>query len=85
MAPRCAELPEFRRNPHAWVKLWKHHGAQPEADRINNIAAALGEKMSRSQRRKVSPEWFIPKAMQILNEAPEVYRASGVCWKLPIG
>ena len=21
-----------RRDPHAWVKLWKHHAAQPEAD-----------------------------------------------------
>lgn len=87
--PLC-ELPEFRRNPHAWVKLWKHHGAQPEADRINNIAAALGERCLARSGGKVSPEWFIPKAMQILNEAPEVYRASGrlleaadwITWKL---
>src|SRR3990170_1918979 len=27
--PLCA-LPEFRAHPHAWVKLWKHHAAQPE-------------------------------------------------------
>lgn len=32
-------LPEHRREPHAWVKLWKHHAAQPEADRINATAA----------------------------------------------
>src|SRR5688500_14004061 len=30
-----AALSEFRENPHAWVKLWKHHAAQPEADKIN--------------------------------------------------
>jgi L-ribulokinase len=26
--PLCF-LPEYRRQPHAWVKLWKHHAAQP--------------------------------------------------------
>ncbi len=29
--PLCF-LPEWRNNPHSWVKLWKHHAAQPEAD-----------------------------------------------------
>ncbi|MCX6066178.1 MAG: FGGY family carbohydrate kinase, partial [Chloroflexi bacterium] len=28
--PLCT-LPEYRQKPHAWVKLWKHHSAQPEA------------------------------------------------------
>ena len=36
-------LPAFRSNPHAWVKLWKHHAAQPEADRINEVAGRPGE------------------------------------------
>ena len=40
--PLCT-LPEFRRNPHAWVKLWKHHAAQPEADKINATARSMGE------------------------------------------
>ena len=35
--PLC-EVAEYRRRPHAWVKLWKHHAAQPEADRINALA-----------------------------------------------
>lgn len=74
--PLC-ELPEFRRNPHAWAKLWKHHAAQPEADKLNNIAATLGESCLVRSGGKVSPEWFIPKAMQILAEAPEVYHACG--------
>ena len=30
--PLC-ELPEFEGSPHAYVKLWKHHSAQPQADR----------------------------------------------------
>src|SRR3979411_1848142 len=27
--PLCT-LPQYAANPHAWVKLWKHHAAQPE-------------------------------------------------------
>ena len=34
--PLCF-LPKYRQHPHAWVKLWKHHAAQPEANRINEI------------------------------------------------
>ncbi len=40
--PLCV-LPEFRSQPHAWVKLWKHHAAQPEADRINAVARATNQ------------------------------------------
>src|SRR5258707_3614941 len=36
-----SDLPEFRSNPHAWVKLWKHHAAQPEADKINETSRAM--------------------------------------------
>ncbi len=35
-----SELAEFKDRPHAYVKLWKHHAAQPQADRINELAAA---------------------------------------------
>src|SRR5450759_2054915 len=35
--PLCM-IGDYRRQPHAWVKLWKHHAAQPEADRINALA-----------------------------------------------
>ena len=39
--PLCV-LPESRARPHAWVKLWKHHAAQPQADRINALARERG-------------------------------------------
>src|SRR5262249_22493639 len=32
--PLCF-IDSLRNNPHSWVKLWKHHAAQPEADEIN--------------------------------------------------
>ncbi len=73
--PLC-QLPPFRRQPHAWVKLWKHHAAQPEADQINATARARGEPWLARYGGKVSSEWFFSKTLQILDEAPEVYAAA---------
>ncbi|MBP2652851.1 MAG: Ribulokinase [Firmicutes bacterium] len=70
------QLPEFRNNPHAWVKLWKHHAAQEEANKINKIAEERGEKFLARYGGKISSEWFIAKIWQILNEAPEIYLAA---------
>ncbi len=73
--PLCF-LPEWRDNPHAWVKLWKHHAAQPEANKLNEIARELGYTFLDRYGNKISSEWFFPKAWQILDEAPEVYQAA---------
>lgn len=72
-----AKLPQFRANPHAWVKLWKHHAAQPEADKINRIAREMKEPWLQRYGGKISSEWFFSKALQILDEAPDIYEASG--------
>jgi L-ribulokinase len=69
-------LPEWRDNPHAWVKLWKHHAAQPEADKINETARQMGESWLDRYGGKISSEWFFSKVLQILDEAPEIYRAA---------
>ncbi len=66
----------FRDEPHAWVKLWKHHAAQPEADRANRVARERGERFLSRYGEKISSEWLIPKILQILHEAPHVYRAA---------
>ncbi len=70
------QLPAFHSNPHAWVKLWKHHSAQPEADRINEVARRTGQPWLDRYGGKISSEWFFAKALQILDEAPEVYAAA---------
>ncbi|HUC92727.1 MAG TPA: ribulokinase [Paenibacillus sp.] len=70
--PLCL-LSEYKDNPHSWVKLWKHHAAQDEANRINEIAAARGEKFLPRYGGKISSEWMIAKAWQILDEAPDLY------------
>ncbi|MCL4876356.1 MAG: ribulokinase [Anaerolineae bacterium] len=73
--PLC-RLPEWRGNPHAWIKLWKHHAAQPEADKINATARSMQRGWLDRYGGKISSEWFFSKVLQILDEAPEVYRAS---------
>lgn len=69
-------LPEWASHPHAWVKLWKHHAAQPEADQINETARRMGQNWLERYGGKISSEWFFSKALQILHEAPDVYRAA---------
>jgi len=72
--PLC-ELPEFAGEPHAYVKLWRHHAAQPQADRINDLAARRGEKWLPRYGGLISSEWEFAKALELLEEAPEVYAA----------
>lgn len=71
-----SSLPQYRSNPHAWVKLWKHHAAQPEADHINEVARRRGEMFLDIYGGKYSSEWFFSKALETLREAPEVYNAA---------
>ncbi|WP_339292778.1 ribulokinase [Paenibacillus sp. FSL W8-0187] len=70
--PLCFQ-PELADQPHSWVKLWKHHAAQPEADKINAIAAERGEAFLPRYGGKISSEWMIAKVWQILDEAPAIY------------
>lgn len=70
--PLCFDA-KYIDNPHSWVKLWKHHAAQPEADKINEIAAERGEAFLPRYGGKISSEWMIAKVWQILDEAPEIY------------
>lgn len=66
-------LPDYKDNPHAWAKLWKHHAAQPQANRLNALAVEQSEEWLPRYGGKVSSEWLIPKALQLLEEAPEIY------------
>jgi L-ribulokinase len=73
--PLCF-VPKYRKQPHAWVKLWKHHAAQPEANRINEVGRERDEEFIRIYGGKYSSEWFFSKLLQILNEAPPIYEAA---------
>lgn len=67
---------EYRENPHAWVKLWKHHAAQRQANKLNKIAGDRKEKFMQYYAGKMSSEWLMPKIYQILEEAPEIYKVT---------
>lgn len=64
---------KYRKNPHSWVKLWKHHAAQQYANKINEIAKERGESFLSRYGGKISAEWLIAKIWQIAEEAPEIY------------
>ena len=70
-----SSLEQFRDRPHAWVKLWKHHAAQPHADRINEVARTRGETWLARYGGQISSEWELAKGLQILEEDPEIYHA----------
>ncbi len=71
-----SDLDEWRNSPHAYVKLWKHHAAQPHADRINALAAERGEPWLARYGGLISSEWEFAKGLQLFEEAPEVYAAT---------
>lgn len=66
----------FANEPHAYVKLWKHHSAEKYANRLTEIAAKRGEEWLANYGGKISSEWMFPKIWQTLDEAPEVYEAA---------
>jgi L-ribulokinase len=73
--PLCL-LSEFRRRPHSWPKLWKHHAAKQEADDITTLAIERGESFLSRYGGVVSSEWMVPKILQILREDPDIYAAA---------
>jgi L-ribulokinase len=69
-------LTDFAREPHAWPKLWKHHGAEPEARRVTALAASRAERWLPRYGGRISSEWLLPKALEIAEHAPRVYAAA---------
>ncbi len=70
--PLC-RLPELADRPHAYPKLWKHHAAQAQADRVTAVAAERGEPWLDRYGGRISSEWEFAKALQVLDEDQEVY------------
>ena len=70
--PLCWE-PKYESEPHAYVKLWKHHGAQAEADCINQLANERGEEWLADFGGRISSESALPKILEILHKAPDVF------------
>lgn len=67
---------EFREDKEALVKLWKHHGATWEADRITEVAEKEGEEWLAVFGGRVSCEWMLPKLYEVLRRSPSVFAAT---------
>ncbi|SNT43735.1 L-ribulokinase [Asanoa hainanensis] len=70
--PLC-EVDGLADRPHAYPKLWKHHAAQGQADRINALAADRNEPWLPRYGGRISAEWQFAKGLQLLDEDPELY------------
>ena len=85
-----SQVADLKDHPHAYVKLWKHHAAQPHADRINALARERKEKWLPRYGGQISSEWELAKGLQLLEEAPDVYKrmykfveaADWIIWQL---
>ncbi len=73
--PLCT-VARWRGRRHAWPKLWKHHAAQPIADRLNAVASERGEDFLARYGGRISSEWYFPKLIELWLEDREVYDAA---------
>jgi L-ribulokinase len=73
--PLCL-IPDYSEHPHAWPKLWKHHAAQPIADRLTAVALEREEDFLGRYGGRISSEWYFPKLIELWLEDRAVYDAS---------
>ena len=73
--PLCLDS-KWSDNAYAWPKLWKHHGAKQQAERMTNLARVRKERWLARYGGTVGLEWFFPKVLETLEEAPDVFRAT---------
>ncbi len=73
--PLC-KLEPWRPRRHAWPKLWKHHSAQPVADRLTQVAIERGEDFLSRYGGRISSEWYFPKLIELWLEDRDVYDAA---------
>jgi L-ribulokinase len=69
------ELREFADRPHAYVKLWKHHAAQPTPTGSTSWRTSAARAWIERYGGLISSEWEFAKGLQLLEEDPEVYAA----------
>jgi L-ribulokinase len=74
-APLCTKQ-RWRGRRHAWPKLWKHHSAQPVADRLTEVALERDEEFIGRYGGRISSEWYFPKLIELWLEDRELYEAA---------
>ena len=69
--PLCS-IEKYAECPSAYVKIWKHHGAESEARELTSLAAARAEGWLDIYGGKLSSEWLLPKLLETVRKAPSV-------------
>ncbi|MBX3421857.1 MAG: ribulokinase [Pirellulaceae bacterium] len=75
--PLC-RLAELAQQPLAWPKLWKHHGAIKQTERMNAIATEQRQPFLNRYGGVIGLEWFFPKMLETIELAPQVAEAAEV-------
>src|SRR5699024_12719419 len=74
-SPLCLDE-KWESEPNAWLKLWKHHAAQEQATKINELAKVRGESRLPRYGGIISAEWMLSKVLEVLENSQEVYDAT---------
>lgn len=80
--PLCL-LPEWAGHPHAYLKLWKHHGGDPQARRMLKTAQERNEPWLNFCGGGIQCELLLPKALETAEMDPAVWSACH--WYLEMG
>ncbi len=73
--PLC-EKEEFASHPHAFAKMWKHHGAAPMAERVEEICKEQNAPYLDWYGGNISSESLFLKAIETFDRDREVYEAT---------
>lgn len=70
--PMCM-LDKYKNNPHAYVKIWKHHAKEEYTKKILKCAQEYDEKLLSVSGNTLTSEFFIPKLYETFCEARDLY------------
>ena len=70
--PLCRR-PEYASEPNAYIKIWKHHGANERAQRMTASARELKLPWLDSFGGHISGESMFPRLWELMEEAPALY------------
>ena len=70
--PLCF-LDEYKNDPHAYAKLWKHHAKEEYAKKAETAALLYDPSILAVTGKKMTSEFMIPKLYEIFCEAPKIY------------
>lgn len=70
--PLCLN-PRYENRPHAWPKLWKHHGAHSQAMLLTELCKEMELPYLDWYGGSISPETLIAKVIQVFQEDRDIY------------